>query len=101
MAGEFRCQTMFWYVSLLLWSFLCFGAVCGAYHSKGVVPQKYLGENGPALGAQWGFAAALIGFAQVMSVVMYRTLASRPDPLASAADRFMVVASKALNNWVQ
>ena len=101
MAGEFKVPSLYWLMSFPIWMVLCSGSVYWAYTTKGIVPQKYLGEAGLALGIQWSMLAAFIGFAQVVSVVMYRTLADRPDPLASAADRFMVVANKALNNWVQ
>ena len=101
MVGELKLPSLFWWVSLPIWTVICSGAVYWAYFTTGVVPKKYLAETGPALGIQWSLLAAFIGFAQVMSVVIYRTIASRPDPLKSAGDRFMVVANKALNNWVQ
>ena len=101
MAGEFKVLPFYYQIVVLFWTTTAIFTISWAYYAKGVVPEKYLSETGLALGIQWSMLAALVGFAQVMSVVMYRTLASRPDPLQSAADRFMVVASKALNNWLQ
>ena len=101
MAGEFKLPSLYWITAFPIWTAICGFAVYWAYITTGVVPTKYLSESGLALGVQVSLLGALVGFAQVMSVVMYRTLASRPDPLKSAGDRFMIVASKALNNWVQ